>query len=75
MNGLKVLVKRREGSQTVAIQLYIRGGAAPLPTPALKLSVNGPAKPARIPRDRMRKELARMGHSPAKAHCDYWRWQ
>jgi predicted Zn-dependent peptidase len=27
VNGLKVLVKRREGSQTVAIQLYIRGGA------------------------------------------------
>src|SRR5438132_7823502 len=26
VNGLKVLVKRREGSQTVAVQLYIRGG-------------------------------------------------
>src|SRR5262249_24736255 len=26
-NGLKVLVKRREGSQTVAVQLYIQGGA------------------------------------------------
>ena len=32
MNGLKVLVKRREGSQTVAIQLYIRGGAGNLTT-------------------------------------------
>ena len=26
VNGLKVLVKRREGSQTVASRLYIRGG-------------------------------------------------
>src|SRR5262245_45487733 len=27
VNGLKVLVKRREGSQTVAAALFIRGGA------------------------------------------------
>src|SRR6266446_5555335 len=27
INGLKVLVKRREGSQTVAAGLFIRGGA------------------------------------------------
>src|SRR6267378_352732 len=26
VNGLKVLVKRREGSQTVAVALFIRGG-------------------------------------------------
>src|ERR1043166_608358 len=32
VNGLKVLVKRREGSQTVATQLYIRGGAENLTT-------------------------------------------
>src|SRR5260370_34072297 len=28
VNGLKVLVKRREGSQTVAAGLFIRGGVA-----------------------------------------------
>ena len=27
VNGLKVLVKRREGSQTVAAALFLRGGA------------------------------------------------
>src|SRR6186997_1571028 len=32
VNGLKVLIKRREGSQTVAIQLYIRGGAGNITT-------------------------------------------
>lgn len=65
VNGLKVLVKRREGSQTVAIQLYIRGGAANL-TPAnagveaFMLNVASEASTG-FPRDRMRKELARMG--------------
>src|SRR5258708_13984277 len=28
VNGLKVLVKRREGSQTIAAGLFIRGGCA-----------------------------------------------
>ncbi len=65
VNGLKVLVKRREGSQTVAIQLYIRGGAGNI-TPtnagveAFMLNVASEAS-TNFPRDRMRKELARMG--------------
>ena len=65
VNGLKVLVKRREGSQTVAIQLYIRGGAGNLTTAnagveAFMLNVASEASTG-FPRDRMRKELARMG--------------
>ena len=65
MNGLKVLVKRREGSQTVAIQLYIRGGAGNITTAnagveAFMLNVASEASTG-FPRDRMRKELARMG--------------
>ena len=65
VNGLKVLVKRREGSQTVAIQLYIRGGAGNITTAnagveAFMLDVASEASTG-FPRDRMRKELARMG--------------
>ena len=65
VNGLKVLVKRREGSQTVATQLYIRGGAENLTTTnagveAFMLNVASEASTS-YPRDRMRKELARMG--------------
>lgn len=65
VNGLKVLVKRREGSQTVAAQLYIRGGAANISAnnagvEALMLNVASEASTS-FPRDRMRKELARMG--------------
>src|SRR5881398_648837 len=65
VNGLKVLVKRREGSQTVAVQLYIRGGvenvtATNAGVEAFMLNVASEAS-ATYPRDRMRKELARMG--------------
>jgi len=65
VNGLKVLVKRREGSQTVAVQLYIRGGAGNITSSnagveAFMLSVASEASTG-FPRDRMRKELARMG--------------
>jgi zinc protease len=65
VNGLKVIVKRREGSQTVATQLYIRGGseninASNAGIEALMLNVATEAS-AGYPRDRMRKELARMG--------------
>lgn len=65
VNGLKVLVKRREGSQTVAVQLYIRGGAGNVTSTnagveAFMLSVASEASTG-FPRDRMRKELARMG--------------
>jgi len=65
VNGLKVLVKRREGSQTVAVQLYIRGGvenvtATNAGVEAFMLNVASEAS-ATYPRDRMRKDLARMG--------------
>jgi len=65
VNGLKVLVKRREGSQTVAVQLYIRGGvenvtAQNAGVEAFMLNVASEAS-ATYPRDRMRKDLARMG--------------
>ena len=65
VNGLKVLVKRREGSQTVAAQLYIRGGSENITATnagieSLMLNVASEAS-AGYPRDRMRKELARMG--------------
>ena len=65
VNGLKVLVKRRPGSPTVAAGLFIRGGARNL-TPenagieALMLAVATEAS-ANFPRARMRDELARMG--------------
>jgi zinc protease len=65
VNGLKVLVKRREGSQTVATGLFLRGGSENL-TPqnagieAFMLNVASEAG-TNYPRERMRKELARMG--------------
>ena len=65
VNGLKVLVKRREGSQTVAVGLFIRGGvenisATNAGVEAFMLNVASEAS-ANFPRDRMRKETARMG--------------
>ncbi len=65
INGLKVLVKRREGSQTVAAGLFIRGGAGNVSSAnagveAFMLTVASEAS-ANFPRDRMRKETARMG--------------
>src|SRR6185369_1373057 len=65
VNGLKVLVKRREGSLTVAAQLYLRGGVENINAnnagvEAFMLNVASEAS-AGYPRDRMRKELARMG--------------
>jgi zinc protease len=65
VNGLKVLVKRREGSLTVAAQLYLRGGVENInPTnagvEAFMLNVASEAS-ANYPRERMRKETARMG--------------
>ena len=65
VNGLKVLVKRREGSLTVAAGLFIRGGSENL-TPqnagveAFMLNVASEAS-ASYPRERMRKEMSRMG--------------
>src|SRR2546425_1956417 len=65
VNGLKVLVKRREGSQTVAAGLFIRGGveninAANAGIESLMLNVASEASTA-FPRERLRKELSRMG--------------
>jgi predicted Zn-dependent peptidase len=65
VNGLKVLVKRRAGSQTVAAGLFIRGGASNITAEnagieALMLSAATEASAA-FPRERMRIETARMG--------------
>ncbi|MCU1265484.1 MAG: putative Zn-dependent peptidase [Acidobacteria bacterium] len=65
VNGLKVLVKRREGSLTVAAGLFIRGGARNITAEnagieSLMLSSATEAS-AGFPRERMRSELSRMG--------------
>src|SRR6266571_708481 len=65
VNGLKVLVKRREGSQTVAAGLFIRGGveninAANAGIESLMLNVASEASTG-FPRERLRKKLSRMG--------------
>jgi len=65
VNGLKVLLKRREGSLTVAAGLFIRGGATNINAQnagieTLMLSVATEAT-TNFPRARMRSELSRMG--------------
>jgi predicted Zn-dependent peptidase len=65
VNGLKVLLKRREGSLTVAAGLFIRGGASNINAQnagieTLMLSVATEAT-TNFPRARMRSELSRMG--------------
>ncbi|MFN2491882.1 MAG: M16 family metallopeptidase [Pyrinomonadaceae bacterium] len=65
VNGLKVLVKRREGSLTVAAGLFINGGSRNVTAQnagveALMLDAASEAS-AGFPRARMRDELARMG--------------
>src|SRR6266480_3091051 len=65
LNGLKVLVKRREGSQTVAAGLFIRGGVENINKDnagieSLMLNVASEASTG-FPRERLRKELSRMG--------------
>jgi zinc protease len=65
VNGLKVLLKRREGSLTVAAGLFIRGGASNINAQnagieTLMLSAATEAS-ANFPRVRMRSELSRMG--------------
>ena len=65
VKGLKVLLKRRAGSQTVAAGLFLRGGARNL-TPetagieALMLEVATEAT-TNFPRERLRRELASTG--------------
>lgn len=65
VNGLKVLLKRREGSLTVAAGLFARGGASNINAQnagieTLMLSVATEAS-TNFPRERMRSELSRMG--------------
>ncbi len=65
VSGLKVLVKRREGSQTIAAGLFLRGGSSNINAQnagieALMLAAATEAS-ANFPRERMRKELSRMG--------------
>jgi zinc protease len=65
VNGLKVLVKRREGSQTVVAGLFIKGGArnvtaANAGIEDLMLDTASEAS-MNFPRERLRTELARMG--------------
>lgn len=67
VNGLKVLVKRREGSQTVVAGLFMRGGARNITAEnagveALMLDVATEAS-AGFPREQMRRELSRTGTS------------
>jgi predicted Zn-dependent peptidase len=65
VNGLKVLVKRRTGSQTVAGGLFLRGGSRNITAEnagieSLMLDVASEAS-VNYPRERMRTELSRMG--------------
>lgn len=65
VNGLKVLVKRRAGSQTVAAGLFIRGGSRNITAEnagieSLMLDVATEAS-ANYPRERLRTELSRTG--------------
>src|SRR5882672_7923561 len=65
VNGLKVLVKRREGSLTVAAGLFIKGGSRNITAEnagveALMLEAATEASAA-FPRSRMRDEQSRMG--------------
>ncbi len=76
VNGLKVLVKRREGSLTVSAGLFIRGGARNITAEnagieAFMLDAATEASAA-FPRARMRDETSRMGTVIASAvNYDY----
>ena len=65
VNGLKVLVKRREGSQSVVAGLFLRGGARNVTAQnagieSLMLDVATEAT-QNFPRERLRREIARTG--------------
>jgi zinc protease len=67
VNGMKLLVKRRPGSQTVATGLFIRGGALNINAEnagieTLMLDLVSEAS-QNFPRERLRAELASMGSS------------
>ena len=65
VNGLKVLMKRREGSLTVAAGLFIRGGSANINAQNAGIETlmlaSATEASAGFPRSRMRSELSRMG--------------
>lgn len=65
VNGLKVLVKRRAGTPTVAVGLFFRGGvrnltakSAGIENLTLDVAANGSKN---YPKEKLRRELARMG--------------
>ena len=67
VNGLKVILKQRPGTQTLAAGLFVRGGSANITAAnagienlLLNVSIDGSA---RFPRALLRSELARMGGS------------
>ena len=65
VNGLQVLVKQREGSETVVAALFLRGGAAELTESnagieGLMLEVATEAS-QNFPREQLRRELAAVG--------------
>jgi zinc protease len=67
VNGLKVILKRRPASPTVAAGLFVRGGVVNQPADkagleSLALSVATEAS-AKFPRATVRKEMSRMGSS------------
>lgn len=67
VNGLKVLVKHREGSLTAVVGLFLRGGAENINEKnagieALMLDLSSEAT-ANFPRGRMRSESSRLGTS------------
>jgi zinc protease len=76
VNGLKVLMKRREGSLTVAAGLFIRGGANNINASnagieSLMLSASTEATTG-FPREKMRSELSSMGTLiGSNANADY----
>ncbi len=76
VNGLKVLIKQRPGSLTVAGGLFFRGGSRNITSEnagveSLMLDVATEAS-ANFPRDRMRAELSRMGTAiGASENYDY----
>lgn len=76
VNGLKVLVKRREGSLTVAAGLFIKGGSRNITADnagieALMLDAANEASAA-FPRSRMRDEQSRMGTAiSSSSNYDY----
>lgn len=76
INGLKVLVKRRAGSQTVAAGLFLRGGARNINAQNAGIEAlmwdTATEATANFPRELLRKELARMGTSMTYAiNYDY----